>query len=566
MEDRPSRSLALNRNHWIGIGIFLIAFLFRLIGIRWGLPNSLHFQSYHPDEFPIYSFADRLDPVHGKITPGVYNYGSLFLVVLRFFKDFVATYTGMPDPKNAQSLFDFIGRVNLAGRFLVAFCGAGMASVVWAIMRRWTSSFGAMMGALLVAVAPAALVHSRFQTTDIPATFLLAVSSFYALKLLPAAGEEDAADKDRMKWALLSGLFAGLSAGTKYTGILGVLTVLVALGIHKRPRMAIEMGGAIVASVVTFLATTPGILLDNAAFMKDFMFEMAHTHTGHGIEFMSTATGYAYHLANLFVGIGAVATAVGLAGLAGGAIKKHPWVWALLAFAIPYYILIGGSEVKFLRYTFPLYIAVPCGFAWLIGAAHAKKGPWLLVSVLGLLGLLGADGGGLRYAALYTQGMTDEEPRDAAARYLFEIGKGKTVGLVKDPWYYTPPLYPFTAQMRTAPGNYDRHLSLTHDPHVVRFVDGPDRRDWDVRLVDVTKPDYVVFSNFEETHAIRFQKSVGELDGSAKLERDRYTEFMAELTRNYKLDRAFGVSLGDLPPDMLYVRPVIQVWKRNDQP
>lgn len=566
MEDRPSRSLALSRNHWIGLGIFLGAFLFRFIGIRWGLPNDLHWQSFHPDEFPIYAYADRLDPIHGKLTPGFYNYGSLYLLILRFVKDFVATYTGAPDLKDPSSLYAFIGRVDFAGRVIVALCGSGLATVVWAILRRWTSTFGAVMGAVLIAVAPAAVVHSRFQTTDIPAAFLLAVSAFYALKLLPAPGEDEAEDKARLKWVLLAGLFAGLSAGTKYTGILGVLTILLALAVHRRPRMFLEMASAVLVAIVTFVATTPGFLLERDAFMRDVKYEMAHTHTGHGIEFMSTANGYAYHLSNLFVGIGALATLFGLAGLFGAAIRKHPWAWAILAFAIPYYFLIGGSEVKFLRYTFPLYLGVGCGFGWLMGVCHSKKGPWLVGSGLGLLGLLGADGGGFRFAALYTQGMMDTDARDAAARYLIEIGKGKSVGLVKDPWYYTPPLYPLTAQMRSNPSTYDRHMTLTHDPHVVRYFETNDRRDWDIRLIDVAKPEYIVWSNIEDTHALRFKNATGPLEGDAKLELDRYNQFMTELQRTYKPDRTFGVSLGDLPPDMLYVRPVIQVWKRNDQP
>lgn len=565
MENRPSPSLALNRNHWIGLGIFLGAFLLRLIGIRWGLPGDLHWQSYHPDEEPIFRFASALDPVHGKWTPGAYNYGSFFLLILRFLKDFVATYTGGADPQNAHATMEFVGRVDLAGRVLVSLCGAGLATVAWAIMRRWTSTFGAVMGALLIAVAPAAVVHSRFQTTDIPATLLLAISAFYALKLIPAADESGPNDAEGLKIATLAGLFAGLSAGTKYTGILGLLTVFVVLGIHRRPRLLIEAGASLLASILAFLLTTPGFLIEREAFMRDVGYEMAHTHTGHGIEFMATSSGYAYHISNLFIGIGALATILGVCGLFGAAVRKHTWAWALLAFAIPYFLLIGGSEVKFLRYTFPIYIPIACGFGWLMGAAHIKRGPWLAVSILGLLGLFGADGGGFRYAALYTQGMADEEPRDAAAKYLFDVGKGKTVGLAKDPWYYTPPLFPATAEMRLGPQVYDRQMAETHDPRVLRFFDGVDRRDWDVKLLQNDKPDFVLISNFEEIHALRFKAAGEGLENDAKLERDRYSQFKDELTKDYSLDRTFGVSIGDLPPDMLYVRPVIQVWKRNDQ-
>jgi hypothetical protein len=45
--------------------VFLFAFLIRLPGITWGLPNALHNQSYHPDEQVIFSYSQGVDIAHG---------------------------------------------------------------------------------------------------------------------------------------------------------------------------------------------------------------------------------------------------------------------------------------------------------------------------------------------------------------------------------------------------------------------------------------------------------------------------------------------------------------------
>ena len=84
----------------------------------------------------------------------------------------------------------------------------------------------------------------------------------------------------------------------------------------------------------------------------------------------------------------------------------------LLAFFIPYFVVIGGNELKFLRYTFPLYIAIAAGFGWAMGAANERRGKFSMAIVLGFLGLGGVlDTGGLRSAAVDTLQMTTPDAR-----------------------------------------------------------------------------------------------------------------------------------------------------------
>ena len=243
----PSRP-AVNWARFLPIVVFLIALLIRLPGIGWGLKNDLHNQSYHPDETMIWSWSQAIEPTKLSFTPGAYNYGTVYLSMLRIAGDVTAGYTGGFDVKNPDSIWSFASRVHIAGRILSTFAGAGTVLVVFLLLRRRIGDLGATMGALLIAVAPGHVMHSRFQTVDVVATFFLALSALFALRLLDRA-EEDSGVKD----AILAGLFAGLSAGTKYTGVLAIFTLLAVLALARRRHLPKE--GAIGIGVAALSAS-----------------------------------------------------------------------------------------------------------------------------------------------------------------------------------------------------------------------------------------------------------------------------------------------------------------------
>jgi len=565
---KPRLSLR-DPNVFIPIALFIGALLFRLIGIRWGLANGLHNQSYHPDELPIWAASQHVEPAKFIFTPGFYNYGTFYLTILRVASDVAAAYGGNSHPQDPAGAWVYISLCHLIGRVITAVAGAAMAAGIYAIMRRWTSTFGAVCAGLLVAVAPGHVVHSRFQTVDILAASLLTFSALYALKILLPEGET-AEGRPIGKSVILAGLFAGLSTGTKYTGILGLFTLWAVLALTRPHGWLLQGCKGTVVCTVTFLVTTPGVLLDNEAFMRDFNFELAHSKAGQ-IEFFQTSSGYLYQLSNLFVGIGVLMTVMGMGALCLAGIKRKLWALGLLAFFIPYFVVIGGNELKFLRYTFPLYIAIAAGFGWAMGAANQRRGKYSMAIVLGFLGIGGVlDTGGLSWAAKDTLQMTQTDPRDRAGAYLRDpaVGKGRVVGLVSDPWYWSPAVYPDTALPRTGgPRVYLTPMLAAVDPRVVRYLppNVNDRFDWDARLLTETRPDYIVFSNYETVNMERLKKAPNPLP-LEKLLVDRYVAFAKQLSSNYRVvQQNYGLQGAEVP-DMMYITPVITIWKRNDLP
>lgn len=536
----------------IGLALFLVAFLIRLAGVGWGLPDERHDWSYHPDEPVIWSYSQQIKPAEGKFTPGFYNYGTLYLTVLKVSTDIVNAYGGAPDPQKPEAQIRAIGRYHAAGRILGCLAGAGIAWAVFLILYGRTHWVGALFGGLAVAVAPGLVVHSRFQTVDVPAVFLLTLGLLWCLRIL---------ESEKLKPVLLAGLFFGLSAGTKYTGILGLLPLAVVCATGRRWK---DLAAGTGACLAAFVVTTPGIFLDNAKSVRDFLYEMSHTSEGHGLVFAGTAPGFLYQLTNLFIAFGLILTALGAAGLGRAAFKRHTWAFALGLFFVAYFVLIGRAEVKFLRYALPLVPVLAVGAGWIVGRAHVHPDRrWVGLGAFGVIGLGGIPGGGLLTTAQATMSMVGPDPRDTvASRLANETG---TIGLVSDPWFYTPSFYPQAGLPRAVPFESRFAQMKSGDPRLVQAVPSdPDaRKPWDLALLDM-KPDRVVFSSFENEGLDRLAAS-GRDPGKFAAQVADYKAFIARLQEEYDLD--LKEPYLPLPwaevHDMMYVRPTIWVWKRK---
>ena len=533
---------------YLGAIVFFFSLGLRLIGIGWGLPNDLHNDSYHPDE-PINLAVSRLiEPAHLNFVPGWYNYGTFFLTLSNLASGYVAA----PEDNSPKSNADYDRACLLAGRIVSALAGAGTAWILWALLKKRTHWLGAFGGALAVGLAPAFVVHSRFDTVDVTATFLIAVSLFFALKLLP--------DKDGngpphyMRYVALSGGFAGLSAGTKYLGAIVILALFAAIFLARRPDwprlLAIAAGSAFIA----FVVSTPGVILDWQRFKDGFSYETGHAATGHGLVFVDTGPAAMYHIVSLAVGLGALTFILGAAALIYAGVKKKQWAFVLLAMAIPYFLVISASHVEFLRYTFPLYVPICIAFGWVVGQAHINRKNVVWVVIVAIIAL----GFEVRTDKQYAEWMAGEDPRDQAARAIKEVVTQRpntVVGVTADPWYYTPPLYLDSAMPRPRwmrEGLQKMQEATT--PHVVYFT--PDQ-----------KPDYVTFSSLQSWDLDRLQ-GAKDLTGPDQALVDQWKATSERLKNEYQNPVRFG---GAEPPrfyreDLEYVHPYVYVWKRKDLP
>lgn len=521
-----------------------------MTGIGWGLPNAERNWSLHPDEPIVLIYSQQINPAQGDFDPDFYNYGTLYLTMSRIASTVADAYGGELKTPHEQ-----MRRDHLAGRGLSAVAGAAMAWVVFALLfRRGVHPTGAIMGAAAVAISPGLVVHSQFQTVDVVAALWTTLALYWGLRALD----------DPLKPCLYTGLFAGLAAGTKYSGIV-VLFVLAPLMLRKEWRGPLAAVGV---ALLTFVLTTPGAVLHTKQFLRDFRYEMWHTSTGHGLVFAETAPGALYHLSNLFEAFGVGLTLMALIGV--GLAMRGKWkpddtakVWmvGLLAFSVVYYVLIARAEVKFLRYVFPLIPVLAVTFGWLMGAAAEQvKTRWGWV-VAGIMALVGLAGGGLSRTTGWLVMMRSDDPRDAAAAYLRQ--EGKSVGLVSDAWFYSPSLFP-NAQVPRAM-RIDQRLveQRAAQPPVVQSIPAnpAERFDWDSRLITDLKPEYIVFSSFETEGLERMASRPGAPPPAFATQVERYRAFSRLLNQEYGLHRTFGLG-GPEVHDLMYIRPTLWIWKR----
>lgn len=566
----------------IGVGLFLVSLLIRLIGIDWGLPNEKRYHSLHPDEEIVWMYSQQIEPAKLDFMPGFYNYGTFFLTITKITSDVVTAYTGgvKEDGSNASEV---LGRVIKGGRIVSAMAGSALAWVVFLILYKRTHIVGAIAAGASIALAPGLVVHSRFMTVDVFATFLMALSVLWSCKLIKEADGHSSL----VKAAIWAGVFAGLSAGTKYTGILVILVPTMIL-VHRwwadrQTQIVPTLLASYAAMGLSFFLSTPGMLLESGQFWKDFTYELSHTATGHGIVFAGLPTGLFSQIPNLFLGFGILTGMIGLVSLiyfAYQAIKTKGhlmgfWIGCLLLTFVMLF-LIGRAEVKFLRYTFPLMIFLAVAFGMMVGESHSSKSKWGRAVVAFSIIALGGVGGGMVYVLTVTNWMSGMDPQQQMANVIRE-SEIESVGLVSDPWYYTPTLYP-EANSGPYRGKKYRFESMMNvmNPRVLRyFPENPDERvDWDIRLLEELKPEGVVFSSFELEGYNRLA-AAKEVPEEFKDSVERFKSFVKLLEQDYEIrtivggGAASGVqgTVGMHPyqtvHDMMYIRPILYLWIRK---
>lgn len=544
------------------LAVFLFALLIRLPGLGWGLKNDLRNASLHPDEAPNFGYSRNVVPGLGQFTPGFYSYGTLYLTSLRVASDVATAYTGAPKTKEGWSWtdptktdWDWVSRCHLAGRILSVLAGAATAALAYLIARRIVGPPGGLLAGTFIAVAPAHVVHSRFQTPDVLAAALIAGALYFAVRTLDPRDE-----KARLAPATWCGILAGLSAGVKYTGILVLLSLYAALALRKREGWLREAAVATAIALGVFVLTTPGALLDTDNFKAGLAFEMQHTATGQELFFTGTSNGFIYHLSNLWVGTGPILALMGFAGLVWAAFRRQAWAFVLLAFMLPTYVLIGRAEVKYMRYTFPLYVGLAAGFGYAVAAAQRRKG-WNSAAVAAsIVGLGGIPGGGVRDTVPLTLSMVREDPRDTAARFLKK--DSKSVGLARDPWYWSPSLVPDGAAPRSYWNAIRGEIEASANPKVEYVVQDGHQTYFDPALFE-RKPARIVTTNFETDYPeiLRTRQDLG-ADETGRVA--AANAWLDQLRKEYELETAFATRERITGiEDMDYVQPQVRVWKRK---
>lgn len=406
--------------------IFALALLVRAIGLTWGLPNAQRFYSYHPDESLNQIVGAVVHLLQGDFNPHFFNYPSLSIYATWIIYQFLAVLgltTNVPDAPGGWPL---IRDIIFAGRLFSVATGAATAALSWGIARQLGLRRGAIAGGILVALLPGLVQHSHYATVDIPATFFVALCVWLAMRAQTA------------KALMFAAFVAGLAAGTKYNaGLVVVVPMACALML---PELKNRWGLIVLAPIVAllgFVISTPYALLAPAEFWGNpspqvqtgISFELlTHPRLGSGDLFQGTGNGWWYHLTfNLPFVMTAPLAVAAIVGVGFAARERR--FWPILLFVGLFFLSLGFSQVRFMRYLFPIAPFLCVTAVW---AASRLPKPSVWGAGLALMALIAVPGILWPFVSV--------DPRDQAANYIKRLGA--PVVLANKPWFYTPPFQP----------------------------------------------------------------------------------------------------------------------------
>ena len=360
--------------------LLVIALGLRLYGINWDSGSDF---SLHPDERSIVWTAHQLSPdsfkdptelldvENSSLVPrdpnvltghGVYNYGSFPFYLLESGSWLVGLLPGI-DKTNQYTM-------TIIGRTFSALLDTGSVFLVFLIGRRL---FNSRVGLLAAAFTTFAVIHiqlSHFYTTEVMMTFFSALSFLFLIGV---------AQEDRKRDAALAGLFFGLALATKFSMAAFLPAVFVAPVLYalrgedsrvvswafdrERFRAALKSLGIMLGVMaVVFVLAQPYALLDIKHYAADTYQQSQMVRRE--VDFPYTrqydnSLPFLYHIWQFATwGVGLPLGVFMWAGLAFTAVvavkRRYKADLLLMAWVLPFFLITGLAEVKFLRYLLPI--------------------------------------------------------------------------------------------------------------------------------------------------------------------------------------------------------------------
>lgn len=354
------------------IAILLLGAFLRFYGLNWDQGYHLH-----PDERAITMISEGIHwPREGEwskiftpespLNPKFFAYGSLPIYLLKI----MGYLTSFINPSFGQ--YD---KLNLVGRALSTLFDTATIFSTYFLGKRllFKSSKPALIASLFYGLSVLPIQLSHFYAVDTLLSFFMTL----VIVLLVSYHEKPSAKK-----IALAGILSGLAISTKFTAIFLIVPVLVTLGLtimlnsfrNKTTLKAIKQITIhsslfiINCSLFIFL-TMPYAFLDIITFRSSLLEQLQMSRDPYvfpyTLQYVNTKP-YIYPLQQILLwGLGPAISLFSLAGFLSLLRNlssrfrqempyKNPWLTPLI-FSLSYFLLMGQSAVKFMRYYLPLY-------------------------------------------------------------------------------------------------------------------------------------------------------------------------------------------------------------------
>jgi YYY domain-containing protein len=348
---------------WLA-ALLVFAAAVRLVGLDWDQRHN-----FHPDERRIAYAIEELSFRPLQLNPHFFAYGSFPLYVTRA----VVSLRGLVNPAWTQ-----YSSIILTGRAVSGVVGALTVLLLVLLGSRLYDRQVGLLAGFLLAACVLHVQNSHYVTTDVFLTFLVLLALFFLTRLAQRGWTRD---------YIYAGIAIGFATATKFSALpllapLGV-AALVRLYEERRLLPIVARGAlALLALCLAFACGQPYALLDFKAFSHDILEQSAMVRNAGLLPYTHQYVGtpkYLYDLGQLILWgmappLGLAALWASAARLVGVVRERSATDLVLLFWVVPFFLVTGWFEVKFVRYLLPIYpILILWAAAWLVRIARRSR-------------------------------------------------------------------------------------------------------------------------------------------------------------------------------------------------
>lgn len=373
---RPPRRLRV----WL-VALLVFAAGVRLVGLDF---DDRHF--FHPDERRIAFAIEELSFRPLQLNPHFFAYGSFPLYVVRS----VSSALSLID----QSAGGYDG-VMMTGRAVSGVVGTLTVLLLVVLGARLYNPSVGLLAGFLLAASVLHIQNSHYGTTDVFLTFLVTLALYFLVGAVRRGWTRD---------YIFAGLAIGFAVATKFSSLplLAPLGVVCLIRWRQDGFLRVLGRGALAVACIAlaFAVGQPYALLDFANYYRDIQEQSRMVRQAGLLPYTNQYVGvpkYVYDLGQLVLWgmappLGIVAIWATATRAVSAVRERSPVDLVLLAWVLPFFLITGAFDVKFVRYLLPIYpVMILWAAAWLWHVAQrswlGRAALWTVVVATGLAAL-----------------------------------------------------------------------------------------------------------------------------------------------------------------------------------
>ena len=329
-------------------GIFGIALLIRLVGLKFGFPLLTHH-----DEIFIIDPLIRMSKAHS-LDSGHYNKPTQITYIIQFvwlnLLSKLKFHQNMGWAYTQDPLFFYF-----YGRLVYAVMGAFIPLVAWKIGKSFKGIDFSLPAALLTCFYPAFVDNSHYIGVDVSITLFTLLIILFCLLYLQGG---------KTRWLVLACVMVSINTLEKYPGILSLFIPIVTIVIqafssqgpcrpHRLRFILGHVGLALGITVAAMFVIAPHLFIKWQAVRDVLIYESRSNHLG--ADNLDWAGNLLFYLQVFIKNGGWMTTAFALVGLAVAVRRRQP-AYLLLFFGAGYWVALSKLGLHWERWSLPMVI------------------------------------------------------------------------------------------------------------------------------------------------------------------------------------------------------------------